>query len=254
MGRSMKKANDPKGWATKHHPKRVMRSTPYVDMKRNEEWRLTEDEKVMVSNLGRVKRNGKLVKLSPDKDGYLVTTILGKKQKVHRLVAKAFLENPDNLPVIDHKDGDKLNNAAHNLRWCTVSQNTQWAYDQGLIQATGQTYVILALDVKTGAADVYRSQSELARALNIKPNQVSSCINKYNKTCHGYLFFKIKDINFKDTLGNEYSGATADGGVWAERDEGGIRLKVVDNRDNPMTQDSCMKTVDRLYEQIVGER
>ena len=45
--------------------------------------------------------------------------------RVHRVLAKAFIQNPDNLPVIDHIDGDRLNNALSNLRWCTVAQNNQ---------------------------------------------------------------------------------------------------------------------------------
>lgn len=50
---------------------------------------------------------------------------------VHRLVCEAFHPNTNNLPVINHKDGNSLNNKADNLEWCTISYNTQHAWDNG---------------------------------------------------------------------------------------------------------------------------
>ena len=98
-----------------------------------------------VSNTGRVRSFDRYVKysngqihlhkgkvLSPikDTDGYLQVVLhcngKCKTIKVHRLVAQAFIPNPDNLPQINHKDEDKLNNCVENLEWCTAKYNINY--------------------------------------------------------------------------------------------------------------------------------
>ena len=95
-----------------------------------------------VSNLGRVRSldtyrkgkngsvrfyKGRILKLSTNGRGYLQVFLCKnrkvKKFKIHRLVAEAFLPNPDNLPEVNHKDENKLNNNAENLEWCDREYN-----------------------------------------------------------------------------------------------------------------------------------
>lgn len=86
-----------------------------------------------VSNLGRVKSVRKNVIMSTPKnlkDGYLRVNLKRngsqKQCLVHRLVATAFIENPNNLPFINHMNEDKCDNRIENLEWCDKSYNVQY--------------------------------------------------------------------------------------------------------------------------------
>ena len=75
-------------------------------------------------------RRGHILKYELDKCGHPVVTLSlnakTKTYKVHRLVASAFIPNPDNLPQIDHINNRKYDNRPENLRWCTTQENTKW--------------------------------------------------------------------------------------------------------------------------------
>jgi hypothetical protein len=71
--------------------------------------------------------------------GYARISLHNAKASVHRIVAGVFIPNPDKLPVVNHKDGNKLNNSVDNLEWVTHSDNTQHAYDTGL-KARGEDF------------------------------------------------------------------------------------------------------------------
>lgn len=94
--------------------------------------------KYSVSNLGRVMsiKNGNKILSAQSTRWYPQVRLRrpNKQAKVHRLVADAFLPNPLNKKCVNHKDGNKHNNNADNLEWCSHSENTKHAYDMGILK------------------------------------------------------------------------------------------------------------------------
>lgn len=87
------------------------------------------------SRTGKVIRTGKILAQHADADGYLEVNLSKcgevKQFRVHRLVCSAFLNNPNNLPVVNHKDLNKTNNCVENLEWCTQQYNVIHAICNG---------------------------------------------------------------------------------------------------------------------------
>jgi len=100
-----------------------------------------------ISNTGKIKsfynRNKNKIFLTPRiLGGYYSVTLWKNKKPSHksvaRLIAGAFLDNKNNLPQVNHIDGNKLNNNIKNLEWCTPAYNTQHAHKLGLIDRRGE--------------------------------------------------------------------------------------------------------------------
>jgi hypothetical protein len=113
-------------------------------------------------------------------NGYLIVKLRdnnkSKNYKVHRIVANVYLDNPSNLPQVNHKDGFKLNNHFVNLEWVSGSDNMKHAYNNGLMKKNRQKCV---LDSQTGI--FYDSIKEASIAKNINHNTMRGLILN-NKT------------------------------------------------------------------------
>ena len=139
-----------------------------------------------VSNLGRVKskiRKGvieeKLLKPYKNNMGYECVDLWvnnHKKKLVHRLVAEAFIDNPDHKKVVNHKDGNPLNNTVDNLEWCTHSENMLHSF-RVLGQRTVKGMVINNKPVKClDTGEVFASASEAARQKGCSQSNITSVV------------------------------------------------------------------------------
>lgn len=114
---------------------------------------------------------------------------VSKNLYIHRLVAQHFIKNPDKKPVVNHKDGDKLNNHYSNLEWMTVSENTKHAFDiLGFIPNTSGIHPkarVNQLDKETGEIlETFESITEAYKKTKI--GHISSVCRNKRRTAGGY--------------------------------------------------------------------
>ena len=145
-----------------------------------------------ISNMGRVYSLYRNKILSPgiDTSGYKVVNLCkNRKQKtrtVHRLVAEAFIENPNNYPIINHKDENKENNIISNLEWCTCKYNINYSSKNGKaiserMKGNNNAKRRKVKCITTG--EKFISISEAARKYNVHRTDISKVCKGKQKYC-----------------------------------------------------------------------
>lgn len=109
---------------------------------------------------------------------------------VHRLVADAFLPNPERLQTVNHIDGCKTNNHVSNLEWASYAGNNQHAYDTGLHSPWG--YRIDQYDVSGNFISSFPNMYAAARAYGVTPGCISHCVHGRNQTACGYVWKQVR--------------------------------------------------------------
>lgn len=154
-----------------------------------------------VSNYGEIrnKKTGRILKQYTNERGYLILQIDRKSERVHRLVANAFCKNKFDDSDVNHIDGNKKNNSASNLEFCTRSENIRHAFKNGLSKSNlnanarqrgteimKQKYSKPVLIVETG--EVYSSIKECARLTGLCGTEISKCCRGLSSQYCGFHF------------------------------------------------------------------
>lgn len=159
-----------------------------------------------VSTLGRVlsinfnnSRRQAIRTATRDRLGYLCLTLhrkgYSKTYKVHRLVALAFIPNPNNFPCINHKDEDKTNNCIENLEWCDYSYNNKYgnrprkvldAYRRN--NGSKAERPVVKMDKSGIILGEFISISEAARRVGVSRESLRDCVLGRSKSCVGYIW------------------------------------------------------------------
>lgn len=175
-------------------------------------WRDIKDYEGLyqISNLGRVKSVGRIVKRGTnfkpvcervlkmgDKDGYKYV-ILSKSGKtktgwVHRLVAQAFIPNPDKLLCINHKDENPSNNRVDNLEWCTHSYNNSYN-DTRIKAAISRRKPVLQYTKDGKFIREWSHAREAAEVLGLNKRAIYECCVGRSRTSGGYIWKRKENM------------------------------------------------------------
>lgn len=147
-----------------------------------------------IDTMGRKRDIGnRIMTLSDSNAGYntvrLTSQDKSENKLVHRLVANAFLENPNKYIYVNHKDGNKKNNNIKNLEWCSPSHNNQHAHDNGLIKQSKKVLVIQD-DQPIGS---FISLHDAGRRLNIPFQTIAKIIDTDKTYGENYKFTSVED-------------------------------------------------------------
>lgn len=149
-----------------------------------------------VSNLGRVRRKPMVMKPGSIPSGHLTVALCKGKGKpksmyVHRLVALAFLDNPEAKPLVNHKNGNPKDNHLSNLEWSTYSENIKHGYESNG-RRTPHEQKLVAIDDNGEIVMSFRSGADAAKLLGVTSNAIWSAVRRKG-TCKGYRWVRHAD-------------------------------------------------------------
>lgn len=158
--------------------------------------RIRSYDRLQVQKNGRIRlKKGRILKPGKYKGReYAVTCLYDESgnrtmESVHVLVANTFISNPNSLPDVNHKDGDKLNNAGWNLERCTKSGNMKHALETGLSSNKGGTHYKAIKVIDTNTGKTYDTIKQAAKAIGVSNGYLKNmlCGRQRNKTTIKYL-------------------------------------------------------------------
>lgn len=148
---------------------------------------------------------GRILKAAKNQKGYLHVVLADTDFRVHRLVATAFLDNPDALPEVNHKNGIKTDNRVANLEWCDGSHNQRHRYEvlghvgamqgkRGIKCANSQP--VCGIPVAGGEQLYFGSMAEAQRITGIHATGIGMVVRGELRTYMGYIWSAVSREEF----------------------------------------------------------
>ena len=152
-------------------------------------------EKYEVSNLGKIRNieSGRLLKPFLNKNGYLMYGLYGydkrKRLYLHRIMATAFIDNPEGKPCVNHIDENKTNNDLSNLEWCTARENL--VHGTRTKRAAEKHFKkVIQLDLNDNVLNTFKSIKQAEQETGALARNISACCNGRRKSAGGFKWRK----------------------------------------------------------------
>lgn len=146
-----------------------------------------------VNELGEVLslKSNKILKNRNNGNGYLMVGLYkdGKlsNKYIHRLVAESFINNPLNLPQVNHKDENKTNNCVSNLEWCDHKYNDNYG-TRNQRMGNSKSIKVYQFDLQGNLLNSFRNAYDAANIVGGTQQNINKCCNKVVRTCNGFIW------------------------------------------------------------------